>query len=395
MQRDNLIDALRGFALFGILAVNIQSFVWGVGSPSLGVLVEGNIADAVTLFLTALLFEFKFYPIFCFCFGYGFAIQTRRWVAHGVNVHERFTRRMNFMLLMGVLHGVLLWFGDILARYAIAGYIMRRHLRKGPRALLGAALFWLGITLFSGIGLSVLGGTLTRGEPITATQSARVQIESEEVFDTYTDAGYIAATIQRTEDFFAVTAMYIFVLPQVMLFFLLGAIGAQLKLLRYPSRHRSFWLRVFWIALLAGLPINVAHAISQVVVASDPSLQTTVWETLLTIFAPVLAFAYVAAFALVRDSAAGIAMARLLAPAGRIALTLYISQSVVMAFLLNGFGLRLGEIFGQFELFGTAVLVYGFLLLAAHLMQRFDIAAPLEKIWRRYTDAKTIPNKNT
>ena len=65
MPRDELIDALRGLALFGILAVNIQSFMWGVGSPSLGVLQESSrMADVVTLFLTALLLEYKFYPLF-------------------------------------------------------------------------------------------------------------------------------------------------------------------------------------------------------------------------------------------------------------------------------------------------------------------------------------------
>ena len=79
MTRDDLIDALRGFALFGILAVNIQSFVWGLGSATLGVLYESSsVADELTVFFTALFFEYKFYPIFCFCFNYGFAMQAQR-----------------------------------------------------------------------------------------------------------------------------------------------------------------------------------------------------------------------------------------------------------------------------------------------------------------------------
>lgn len=79
MPRDPLIDALRGFALFGILAVNIQGYVTGLSAPSLGILSsQSTRADHHTVLLTAFLFEFKFYPIFSFCFGYGFAVQTRR-----------------------------------------------------------------------------------------------------------------------------------------------------------------------------------------------------------------------------------------------------------------------------------------------------------------------------
>ncbi len=396
MQRDDLIDALRGLALFGILAVNIQSFVWGVGSPSLGVLFEtSSIADEVCLFFTALLFEYKFYPIFCFCFGVGFAVQTRRWTARGINAHARFTRRMNFMLLMGIAHGLLLWFGDILARYAIAGYLLRRHIRKGPRTLLGAAKFWLIIVLVTSVLFAVVAGVSSSGlaeNPSEASSDSHAtQMEAEQdgerVFAIYTEADYIAATIQRANDFFIVTATYIFVLPQVMLLFLLGALTAQLKWLRYPARYRSFWQRVFWFGLLVGLPINIAFAISQLSVASNPWMPTTMWQALLGSFAPVLALSYVAAFALVRASQPGLALIRLFAPAGRLALTFYVSQSVLMALLLNGFGYGLGAAFGQFELFVTAIVLYGLLLAIAHLMQRFRISGPLEGIWRRYTDS--------
>lgn len=396
MQRDDLIDALRGLALFGILAVNIQSFVWGVGSPSLGVLLEtSSVADEVCLFFTALLFEYKFYPIFCFCFGVGFAVQTRRWTARGNNAHARFTRRMNFMLLMGIAHGLLLWFGDILARYAIAGYLLRRHIRKGPRALLGAAKFWLIIVVVTSIVFAVVAGVSSSGladnpgeasSDSHATQMEAEQ-EGERVFATYTEADYIAATVQRANDFFIVTATYIFVLPQVMLLFLLGALTAQLKWLRYPARYRSFWQRVFWFGLLIGLPINIAFAISQLSVASNPWMPTTMWQALLGSFAPVLALSYVAAFALVRASQQGLALIRLFAPAGRLALTFYVCQSVLMALLLNGFGYGLGAAFGQFELFVTAIVLYGLLLAIAHLMQRLGIPGPLEAIWRRYTDS--------
>ena len=300
---------------------------------------------------------------------------------------------MNFMLLMGIAHGLLLWFGDILARYAIAGYLLRRHIKKGPRALLGAAKFWLNIVVVTSVIFAIVAGVSSSSESdkANASDSHATQMEAEQegerVFATYTEADYIDATIQRANDFLIVTATYIFVLPQVMLLFILGALAAQLKWLRYPARYRSFWQRVFWIGLLIGLPINIAFAISQLSVASSPWLPTTMWQALLGSFAPVLALAYVAAFALVRSSQPGLALVRLFAPAGRLALTFYVSQSVLMALLLNGFGFGLGAAFGQFELFVTALVLYGLLLVIAHLMQRFSVSGPLEGIWRRYTNS--------
>lgn len=396
MARDDLIDALRGLALFGILAVNIQSFVWGVGSPSLGVLFENSsVADEIMLFLTALLLEYKFYPIFCFCFGYGFAVQTRRWVAHGIDAKARFTRRMNFMLLMGVLHGVFIWFGDILARYALTGYILRRHIRKGPRSILKASTFWLSVVVATGIAFAVAGGISVNDATESLVQSEAAQSAAEKTFAAYTEAGYIDATIQRAEDFFFVTITYVMVLPQVMLFFLLGALIAQLKWLRYPERHRARWRRIFWIGLLTGLPINIAYAFSQLSTATDPWMPTSMWAMLLSACAPVLASAYVAAAALAYSTSPGKAIVRLLAPAGRIALTLYITQSVLMMILLNGFGLGLGASLGQAELFATSLAIFAFELLVAHLMQRFAISAPLEALWRRYTNAPSPWEKNT
>lgn len=395
MPRDDLIDALRGLALFGILAVNIQSFVWGVGSPSLGVLhPDSSTADEVTLFLVALLFEYKFYPIFCFCFGYGFAVQTRRWTAGGINAGERFTRRMNFMLIMGALHGLLLWFGDILARYAIAGYILRRYLGQGPRALLNATKFWLIVAVVTGVVFACIAGVTSADDSDAAQQNESAKMEGAQTFEIYTESGYIDATIQRAKDFLTVTVTYVFVLPQLMPFFLLGALAAQLKWLRYASRYRSFWQRVFWFGLLIGLPVNIAFAVSQVAVASNPWMPSSIWAALLPTFTPVLALAYVAAFALLRATVPGLALMRLLAPAGRVALTLYISQSVLMMLLLNGFGLGLGAAFGQLQLFVTALMAYGLLLVLAHLMQRFTIPAPLEVLWRRYTNAPGLHGKN-
>ncbi|MFN8984821.1 MAG: DUF418 domain-containing protein, partial [Burkholderiales bacterium] len=140
-EREDVIDALRGAALLGILLVNIQSFAWGVSAPSMGVLWDdATVLDSLTIYLTSLFLEYKIYPIFCFCFGYGFAIMAKRWrlasIGDDAVVKQRYQRRLNFMLVLGLSHGSLIWFGDILARYALAGHFLVTYIGKGPRILL-------------------------------------------------------------------------------------------------------------------------------------------------------------------------------------------------------------------------------------------------------------------
>ena len=115
-ERLESIDTLRGFALFGIIAVNTIVFAQptAFGMP-LGSTSQPN---ALTHLLVAWLAQSKFYDLFSFLFGLGFAIQMERWEAQGPG---RFRRRLLVLLGFGLLHGLLVWMGDILSIYALAG----------------------------------------------------------------------------------------------------------------------------------------------------------------------------------------------------------------------------------------------------------------------------------
>ncbi len=399
MPRDERVDALRGLALFGILAVNIQCFVTGLDVPSLGILdSRSTLADHCVVLLTAFLLEFKFYPLFCFCFGYGFAVQTRRWARErhsapagvgleaGVGAGERFTRRMNALLCIGLLHGGLLWFGDILTRYAIAGHVLRRYAGCGPRGLLRAAKMWLAAALVLTV---VLAGMMAAGAAVETAQERAdrrqaAQSAGEHAMAAYTHGSYVDATIQRVHDFAIVTAGFIMVLPQIMAIFLAGAITAQLGLLRYPARHRDFWRRMLRLGLIIGIPINAVYAWTQWQASQHPwSTPQSVTSMVCGDLAPILSIAIIAGVALLGDGRAGRLAVRLLAPAGRRSLTLYVGQSVAMALLLSGFGLGLGAVFGPARLFFLAVVIQALLLAASHFMQRHAIRGSLETLWRR------------
>ncbi len=383
--RDDLIDALRGIALFGILAVNIQSYLLGLNASSLGVLsAASNLADHLTVVFTALLLHYKFYPIFCFCFGYGFAMQTRRWLARGANARQHFARRTNFMLGMGVLHGVFLWFGDILTTYALAGKVLARYIGKGPRQLLQALKWWSLVFLLVAVPATVAFTTAASAD--SAADAANMARDAKEAFETYSRGTYLDALCRRAGEYAVVTMGFVLILPGIMVIALMGALCAQLGLLRQRRRYRAFWWRALGWGLVVGLPVNAWHAWGMWNLAGDPWRHATLLEAFPADFAPVLSVAYVAAAVLAADTAIGSRVLSWLAPAGRLSLSNYVGQSVLMGVLLSGFGLGLGATLTQSRLLQAAVVIYLLLLLTSHAMLRLGMRSPLEEAWRHYTN---------
>ncbi len=396
-SRAPIIDALRGVALFGILAVNIQSAVWSLGGPTLGQLDEVSaLLDRAAVLFTSFFLEYKFYPIFCFCFGYGFAVQARKWRASGDSPRTLFTRRLTFMLIFGIFHGVFLWFGEILTRYAITGFVLRHYLGRGPRALIKAIKFWVITTVMATLVLGVLvtPGELTVAELTDMNAAAITEITAAKTI--YTSGSYLDVTRQRATDFFGITTTFVFLIPQVMLLFLLGAISAQMGWLTLskvaPDRHRALLTRIFVVSLLVGLPINVAFTIKGWTMANAFSVGATWFDIAISTLVPIFAFTYISGLALIATSPLGKMLIALLAPAGKLALTNYVFQSLAMTFLLYGYGLGWGARLQQGELFILAVVIYAFQLVASHYYLRHYRQGPLEWLWRLYTNRSNATN---
>ena len=390
--RVHTIDALRGIALFGILAVNIQSAVWSLGGPTLGQFdAMTTTLDRVALLFTAFFLEFKFYPIFCFCFGYGFAAQTRTWILRGRNAGALFVRRLVVMLFFGIFHGVFLWFGDILARYALTGFILRYYLRHGPRKLIRAIKIWAVLTLVATLLLGALISVATISPDEVANMNATAMTEIAAAKTIYTTGNYREITQQRATDFAAITMSFIYIVPQIMLLFLLGALTSRMGWLKIsepsPAKHQALLKRIFIFTLAFGLPINVAYTMKAWAMAHQFTVDTSMVDLFISTAAPIFAFAYISGLALIAATRVGKIVIALFAPAGKIALTNYVFQSLAMSFLLYGYGLGLGARLRQGELFMLAIAIYAFQLLMSHWYLRRYRQGPLEWLWRRWTNA--------
>jgi uncharacterized protein len=139
-ERILFIDVLRGMALFGILAANMRAFFAPLDCyEHIGVLFHGH-ADVLAQAFIDVFIQGKFLTIFSFLFGMGFAIQMSRAEARGVRFMGFYPRRLLALALFGLIHGILIWGGDILLTYAFSGAILLLFRKRQQKTL----LWWAG-----------------------------------------------------------------------------------------------------------------------------------------------------------------------------------------------------------------------------------------------------------
>src|SRR3954465_6048671 len=147
-ERIEILDVLRGLAVCGILIGNMQWFSgYGMMPPALE--RQSPFADQLTHFLVHFFVEGKFYSIFSFLFGFGFALQLGRAEERGDLHASLFKRRLCWLLVIGLLHAYLLWAGDILSIYAVTGFLLVLFRRKTDAALLKWAFILLLIPILT------------------------------------------------------------------------------------------------------------------------------------------------------------------------------------------------------------------------------------------------------
>ncbi len=387
-RRIELVDALRAFALAGIPQVNIQSFVWGAGD-SLGYFIDApSAADTAVHLLVGTFVATKFISIFAFLFGFGAALQIRSirglCGADAEAAKTVYRRRLRFLLALGIAHGLLLYYGDILAFYALAGFVLVLYMDRRPAALVRATRnWWIAFALLN-VALTLLFEAARRALP-PEVDPALIPPDVVDKFIVFTEGGYWEQIAARATDFaYIVLVMGPFAAPQIVGLFLLGHLAARLGWIAHPERHPRVWRAAFAIGG-AALPLAIAGAWLnyQTMVNSpgDPSLIGFGLQT----FGSLLACLYVAAIVRWREAAALRAAIRWLAPAGRMPLTNYLLQSLVMGVLLSGWGFGLGAALGKAQLALLAAAIVAVQIVASRAwIARFG-QGPIEALWRRAT----------
>lgn len=386
-MRSERIDTLRGIAVFGIMLVNIWGFAIGNNFSRYGIIgAQAPLPDQLVVFVVAAFAEQKFYPVFAFLFGAGFALQTGGRRFPGVRLERiktSYRRRVAWLLGCGLLHGSFLWFGDILTVYAICGFWL---LTQAGRRLSGIVASLRRVAVLN---LAVLGFMAYLTHQLMTMPPEAVTWGVDEIARThavYSQGTLGAIAWLRLQDFWGNLMNSLFFLPKVALLFLLGVLSVRLGWLTEPGRHRALWGRVLRVALWVGLPLNLWWGWAALHDAIDPrsggSLAAFV-SMLVEVAGPLMAAGYVA-LAMCVPAPVMTALARCFAPVGRMALSNYLAQSVLLGLLVQGVGLGLGARLSHAGLIGLCALLMVAQALWSRWWMRRHSQGPVEALWRRF-----------
>ncbi|MCY0943058.1 DUF418 domain-containing protein [Streptomyces antarcticus] len=376
------LDALRGFALLGILLVNALMMagpyaLGGIDDPDAS-LVDRTVEGVVQTFVVG-----KFYLMFSFLFGYSFSLQLTSADRDGERPVPRLLRRSLGLFALGALHAVLLFSGDILMTYAVLGLILIAVRGCSPQAALLAAKIVYGCV--GGLLLLVGLASLFLSDAEAADLDAELAVGFPDLIAGY--RGDAAAVVRANLDQLPEALLAVPVMGGlVVAAFLVGLRCGKVHFLGDRADHGARLRRVCLLGVAAGLPGSVFMALA----TSGPlgPRWAVLGQMVGTVTAPALTAAYVCGMLLFMRTARGARVMAVLAPAGRMALTNYLSQSLVMALVFTGYGLaRYGRLGPAVVVLGALVLYGAQLALSARLMARFRYG-PVEWLLRTVTLAR-------
>ncbi|RKG62676.1 DUF418 domain-containing protein [Corallococcus sp. AB011P] len=407
-ERVHLLDALRGFALLGVFVSN--SLSWFSGRQLLpseqAQALAAPMLETVVRQLYAFFVDQKFVTLFSLLFGLGFALQLTRAEGRGTSIVPVYRRRLLVLLGIGLTHMFGIWVGDILSTYALVGFVLLLFRQRSDRTV----LTWVAV-LFVVLPLTLsiaqrFGPELLHGKE-AAEQAAKATHEEEAAHRTAFLTGLSSESVLTSQKANALFAWQNLPNPGRPIWlciilgrFLLGLWAGRQKLLEDVERHRKLLVRVMaW-----GLGVGSAAATLSLVLylrnrgapgGPGGQLNPPVWmvgmRTLREVGYLFMGCGYAAAFALIFQKERWRKVLGVLTPAGRMALTLYLMQSVISIGLYDGWGLGL---VGHTPPSRTVLMCLG--VFAAQVafshwwLARFRFG-PVEWLWRSLTYGRAQP----
>ncbi len=431
-ERIVTLDVLRGIALWGILFVNVsatsQPADWfGVAWNEIGPV------DYLTEVLKLFFVQGKFYTLFAFLFGVGFAVQLGRAESRGQRFAWRFLWRMVILFGIGFAHIIFLWDGDILNTYAVGGIFLLifygikrlfdrawRRLTKGRRERLhrrwiliaAGCLILLPLALFGGLmqyGMS-LRSDVARGErgaeELTGVDrdAWKLMNEGEEKLAEYRRGEKIEEVnaIFAEGEYSDVVAHRLGAWPQKVLagpfwlmiagIFAIGAYFGRQRLISRAEELKAGFRRLMVGGFALGAPISLLFVVYTIAAAEVEKISWYFWLQILTKTLSGLAFAlaYVAVITLAMFTSAR-RWLEWFAPVGRTALSNYLLQSLVNTTVFYGYGLGLLGKLGAFQQVVYLSLFFAAQVLLSRWWLKYFRYGPVEWLWRSLTYLRWQP----
>nr|MDH3175719.1 DUF418 domain-containing protein [Bacillus pumilus] len=358
-SRVELIDSLRGFSLLGILIVNMLNFQYDYDFEKM--FDSSFWGQEFGVYVTEILFQGSFYPIFSFLFGYSFIKLIESTKAKGLNTNAIVVRRGFGLIVLGMLHYIFIWNGDILLYYGACMLFLMMFMSSRIKTM----LIWSGVLGALSLVVSPYMMKLVHGT-------------DELLTDVYAKGDYADILLSRItveDDMMIVTIIlaivsitlmpilgFLFGTMTVGPFALLGMVIGKRGHLTEEDRGMAYRKGWVWV-IVVGLALKCATFID------------APWsEFVMVLGGYVLAIGYIQAFIVFYYSKAAEGLKRLLAGLGRLSLSNYLVQSIICTTIFYSYGLGL---------FGQMGSMFGLLLAVGLYTAQLFISYLYLKKWRR------------
>ena len=384
-QRHVILDALRGLALMGIALANFPEFaLWTFLSSEQQAAMPTAYIDEIVRFLQYLVVDGKFYSIFSILFGIGFSLIMER---HGLRL---FVRRMLILVIIGFLHLMFIWSGDILLLYAVGGLLLTLMIGLSDKSLFILALSLIMIPV--GLDALIEFGGFDFPEPFYQAwwnKAEALGINEANFASWLRDAnsyGQMFAFLVQG----AYERLWEFVeghrLPKVVGLFILGYLASKHRLYTrlqdLPLRKALYW------SVSIGLPTSLLYAWSA---TSGHPWGLTVHSLLYGVSVIPLAIVFIIGICLLYLQSPKSVVFRWLAAPGRMALSCYISHSLIGILLFYSLGFGLGTSLGLVYIELIALVVFFIQIIVCRIWLNYFRFGPLEWLWRMLTYGRYFP----
>lgn len=377
------VDVVRGFALFGVLLVNLYSF----GADSVA---WNTPLDRLAFGIKHVFFDSKSWSLFSLLFGFGLTTQL------GTGGRQKgfgfLVRRMGFLFVLGMAHA-LLYEGDVLMLYAQWGCVLWIAVRWRMRTRFVLALCLLAI--FPVAHLAGVGRFEEDGGTSVAAEDARNDLLEDRAEHVYA-IGTLRDVLAYNAEGIPENPFEEYAWPDsgfaIFALFLLGSVVATSGVLRDIEGHRRLFRRVRQMGWLVGLAAMTLERTAHAVAGYDPyrpqeAGPATLFagDLLFVVGTVALAVAYAATLVLATRTPTGRRLLAPLAPVGRLALTGYLVQTLLFTFFFHGYGLGWAYRVGPFAVTLLAVAIFSAQVVICNLWVRAFRFGPAEWLWRSFT----------
>jgi uncharacterized protein len=383
-NRIHSLDLLRGFAVLGILIMNITSFSqisMAYMNPTIGAGLEGY--NQYFHAFNYIFADTRFMSIFSMLFGAGVVLFTQRIEAKGKRVAALHYKRMFWLLLFGLIHAYFIWVGDILVTYAICGSLVFFFRKKSIRTLfiMAVILFLIPISLkfmtYYGMPADALESTFAFFHPSAEQIASQTQAMRgsylEQMPLRVEDAIQIQTLVFMIEMFWRASAMMLL----GMILYRKGILSAE--------KSTAYYKKLMWVGFVPGLILS-GIGLSQVYASEwNAAYVMNIGANYKFVSGLFMALGYIGLVIWCYKKGIFKKFQNRLRATGRMAFTNYIGMSVICTLLFNGHGLGLFGTLDRLQQFLIVISVWVLILIISPLVLKNYRLGPLEWLWRKLT----------